>query len=64
MSVELTAKEIKMSKPMNATQFDITPNRKVVHKQYIVVPNKASFEVELSWCKIKFYIIIKRKLEK
>lgn len=63
MSIELTAKEIKASKPINAVQLDIPSERKIMHKQLIIVPKRAQFEIELSWGKTKFFIVIRRRLE-
>ena len=64
MSIELTAKEIKASKPINAIQLDIPPERKIMHKQLIIVPKRAQFEIELSWGKTKFFIEITSKYNK
>ena len=36
-------------KPMNASTFDIPEERKVIHRQVINIPRKASFDIELSW---------------
>ena len=63
MSIELTSKEIKASKPINAMQLDITSERKIIHKQIIIVPKRAQFEIEFSSGKTKFFIVIKRRLE-
>ena len=63
MSIELTSKEIKASKPINAMQLDVTSERKIIHKQIIIVPKRAQFEIEFSSGKTKFFIVIKRRLE-
>ena len=63
MSIELTSKEIKASKPINAMQLDIPKERKIIHKQIIIVPKRAQFEIEFSWTKTKFFIVIKRRLD-
>jgi hypothetical protein len=43
--------------------FDGIPDvRQAIHKQYIVMLNRWIFDVELSFEKMKFFIIIKRRL--
>jgi hypothetical protein len=43
-------------------EYDITSERVIMHKQMIIIPNKAHFVIELSHELRKFYIIVKRKL--
>lgn len=49
-------------KPMNALLYDVPEARTVIHKQVITLEGKASFEIELSWQKIHFYIVGRRTL--
>lgn len=43
--------------------FDGIPDvRQVIHKQYIIMLNRWIFDVELSFDRMKFFIIVKRKL--
>mmetsp|Transcript_9806 Transcript_9806/g.14867 ORF Transcript_9806/g.14867 Transcript_9806/m.14867 type:complete len:90 (-) Transcript_9806:239-508(-) len=47
---------------MNAVMLGIPQERKVVHRQVIGIPGRASFDIELSLEKKKFYIVAKRKM--
>ena len=43
--------------------FDGIPDgRQVIHKQYIIMLNRWIFDVEISFDRMKFFIIVKRKL--
>lgn len=46
-------------KPMNAAYIGLSLERHLLHKQVIVF-KRVNFEVELSWQKMKFFILIKR----
>ena len=44
-------------------KFEGIPDiRQVIHKQYIIMQNRWIFDVELSFDKMKFFIVVKRKL--
>jgi len=49
-------------KPFNASLHDVPSSRQVIHRQIISITNKATFDIELSWEKMHFYIIAKRKM--
>jgi hypothetical protein len=49
---------------LNVTQFgDIPWERTLLHNQHIVFKRRATFDVELSWDKMRFFIIIRRILK-
>lgn len=49
---------------LNTTQFgDIPWKRVLLHNQHIVFKRRATFDVELSWDKMRFFIIIRRALK-
>lgn len=49
---------------LNTTQFgDIPWKRVLLHNQHIIIKRMATFDVELSWDKMRFFIIIRRALK-
>lgn len=48
-------------RPMNALEFNVPSERKVIHKQQIIIAKQACYDIELSWTNIKFFIVIKRR---
>lgn len=50
-------------KPINASLFNVPTERRVIHKQTLNIENKATFDIELSYEKIHFYIIARRTLQ-
>jgi len=67
---EIAFDELYQEKPQNPTvktafdikyEFDDVPSaRQVIHRQTILVQNRVNFEVELSFDKNKFFILVKR----
>ena len=50
-----------MNQPFDAKEFpEIPVTRQVIHRQQIIVSKRFSFEIELSFEKNKFFIIVKR----
>jgi len=62
-SYKETEQSVKKYKPFNALQFGISNERKVIHRQQIMVPMRAKFDVEFSVEGKKFIIIAKRRMQ-
>jgi hypothetical protein len=49
------------ARPMKASHLGLSVDRRLVHLQTIVF-KKATFDIELSWEKMKFFILVRRHL--
>ena len=47
---------------INGEIDDIPIHRQVIHRQQIIISKRVSFEIELSFEKIKFFIIVRRQI--
>jgi len=43
---------------------DIPDQRQVMHKQQIIIMNQILYDIELSFHKLRFYIVVKRKIHR
>ena len=52
------------TKPFDAADLDVPAERKIIHRQQILIAKKAVFDIELSWENSKFFIVVRRKFSK